>query len=167
MTDNHDDELEAALIEHKKHPEQYYLQSYAGARGGDHRDALELLHGFVAAVNARKPVPAPILDYLCLAFSEYLADPSKSIESALLLTRPKRRPRGSPRDPVPMVADLYLARKRDGLGKTAAKARVCAKWNIDQRTLEKYDGEYSLIRDWDVPTLETMARPTARQLPTR
>lgn len=156
------DELKAALEAYKRNPDRFYADAYARAHAGDYTDALELLHGFVDAVLAHKPIPQPILDYLSLGISQYLADKDLELEATLLLKRPRHRRQGTPRDPVAPVAAMYLAMKRDGLSKTDAKAKVCEEWHIEQRTLEKYDHENNLIRTWGVARLEKMAQPVAR-----
>lgn len=156
------DPLASALTEYARHPERYYAHAYTSARAGNHADALELLHGFVDAVDVHKPIPQPIMDYLSAGFSQYLANGDLDLETALLLKRPRHRESGRTRDAVPIVADLYLRMKRDGLSKTAAKTAVCSRWHVEERALERYDRENNLIRTWDIPTLEQMAQPIAR-----
>lgn len=169
MVDDQDDgtKLQAVLLDYIKNPDEYYAHRYAEARNGDQTAAIELLREFVAAVNTRQPVSRIILEYLAMAFGEYLGDPAKHLEDALLLTRPKHRPRGHPQDPVSAVAAMYLAMKRDGMSKSDAKLRVCDCRHIEQRTLENYDRDNALVRKWDVATLEMMARVPAPSAPHR
>lgn len=100
------------------------------------------MHGFCAYVAEQKSVPVPILNYVSLAFSEYLLD-AAPIDKALLLTRPSHRPRGvSTVDPIRAVATLYLYIKRDGLKKGKAKQKTADDLILQVRTLEKHDREW-------------------------
>lgn len=123
--------------------------------------AHELLDGFCSAVLAGKPIPKPILEYLCYSLLEYL-DQGVVLDKALRLNPPRSRPRGIYTvEPPRAVATLYLHMRRDGCSKTEALRRTCEKLGLSQRNLERLDKQWNLIRDFDVAELEHLAQPIA------
>jgi hypothetical protein len=142
--------------------EGYFQWNAARAGAGDATAGREMLHGFCDAVEEQRPIPKAICRYLWLAFSDYLSGAS-SIDKALHLKRPARRPRGTGQfDPIQVVAALYLYQKRDGLGKDKAKGKVAEHFGIaETRTVERFDKEWNLIADLSIEDLELLAQPVA------
>lgn len=146
-------------------PDGYFDWCLGKAEKGDTDSACELLHGFCSSVERGAPLPAPILNYLWMAFSQYLSG-NLPVEKALLLTNPEGRPTNT--DPAHLeraVATLYLYRNRDGLGKEEAKEAVRTVLGVSKRSLERADKEMHLIRDWPLDTLARIAQPPQPRAP--
>ena len=120
--------------------------------------AREVLHGFCAAIQERKPVPAPILDYLCAAFADYLSG-EKRIQNALHLNTPAHRPHGrtAEPDPITAVAGLHLLVRR-GIKKQEAK-KLISDLGVSPRNLERYDRRWrKIIETMEISELKALSR---------
>lgn len=141
-------------------PDGYYAWNYKQAKdNGDVSAAKELLNGFCNAVAENSPPSPIIVDYLALAFEQYLQG-KLSIDKALLLrprTRGRKKGKTSHTRPEVVVAYMYLLMKRDHMNKSQAKASAGEKFCIGTREIERYDKEWNLIRNFDLEELTLLA----------
>jgi hypothetical protein len=155
--------LKWALQKITDDPDNFFEWNRTRAQIGDHNAAEELLHGFCLYIDQKKPIPAPVLKHLYLAFSVYLSSRgTKKLEKLLGLKRPAHRKRGTGVDPVPIVAYMRLCIKRDGMTKQAALQASANRFHVTTRTIERYDKDLNQIRTLTGAELEQLAKPTAR-----
>lgn len=147
-------------------PDDYYAWSLRRARAkGGRTYAEDLLHGFCSAIEQKREIPAPILEYLYAAFAAFLSG-ERQLPDALLLSTPRGRPkaskpirtrRGRLVTPVIATALLNILIKRGRL-KTAALDLLEEKGIAPRRSLERWDSENSLLAEFTTSALRQLIR---------